>query len=103
MQILALIGSYRKNGNTAHIVELILRHMQQVAAQNGVPLDVETINLAQADVQPCKGCRVCMDRGEAFWPVKDDLPAIKARMQAADGLLVASPVYVDDVSGTIKI
>ena len=30
------------------------------------------------------------------------MPAIKAKMDAADGLLLASPVYVDDVSGLVK-
>jgi multimeric flavodoxin WrbA len=30
------------------------------------------------------------------------MPAIKAKKDAADGLLLASPVYVDDVSGLTK-
>ena len=34
--------------------------------------------------------------------MRDDLPAVKAKMDAADGLLLASPVYVDDVSGLVK-
>jgi multimeric flavodoxin WrbA len=30
------------------------------------------------------------------------MPAVKARMLEADGLILASPVYVNDVSGTVK-
>jgi NAD(P)H-dependent FMN reductase len=35
-------------------------------------------------------------------PLKDDLLDIKAKMKAADGVLVACPVYVDDVNGITK-
>jgi multimeric flavodoxin WrbA len=45
---------------------------------------------------------VCFDRGETRCPERDDLLEIKAKMDAADGLLLASPVYVDDVSGLVK-
>jgi multimeric flavodoxin WrbA len=50
----------------------------------------------------CRGCRICFDEGENQCPLADDLQAIKKKMAAADGLLVASPVYVNDVSGAVK-
>jgi len=102
MKILVCMGSYRKNGNTAHIVDLILAQLEQEAQQQLVPLEIETLYLGHQDIGICRGCRVCFDRGEDHCPQKDDLLAIKAKMQAADGILVASPVYVDDVSGITK-
>jgi len=45
---------------------------------------------------------VCFDKGEERCPLKDDLLSIKTKMQTADGILLASPVYVNDVSGTVK-
>ncbi len=54
------------------------------------------------DIRPCLGCRTCFDRGEDHCPLKDDIPAIKAKMVAADAVLLASPVYMDDVSGLVK-
>jgi NAD(P)H-dependent FMN reductase len=50
----------------------------------------------------CRGCRLCFDRGEEHCPLKDDLPSIKAKMDEADGFVVASPVYVNDVNGVAK-
>jgi multimeric flavodoxin WrbA len=102
MKILVLIGSYRRNGNTDQVTGLIKEHLQGEAQQGQVPLEIETVYLGQQDVQFCRGCRICYDRGEDKCPVKDDLLAIKAKMQAADGVLMASPVYVDDVSGITK-
>jgi len=102
MKILALVGSYRKNGNTAQVVDLIAEELQRAAARDCGALEIETLYLGHHDIRLCRGCRVCFDRGEEKCPLKDDLLAIKAKIIEADGLIVASPIYVDDVSGTMK-
>jgi multimeric flavodoxin WrbA len=102
MKILAMIGSYRKNGNTSQVVGLVCEALQAEAARAGAPLEIETLYLGHLDIGACRGCRACFDRGEDKCPLKDDLLAVKAKMKAADGILVATPVYVDDVSGIIK-
>lgn len=103
MRILTLVGSNRKHGNTIRIVQLIEARMRAMAAQSGTPLEFETLALGELDLQPCRGCRGCFDRGEERCPLRnDDIPLIRARMDAADGLLLASPVYMDDVSGLTK-
>lgn len=102
MRILSLVSSYRKHGNTARLVELITTEMQAEADRLGETLELETLHLAQMDIQPCRGCRACFDRGESKCPVKDDIAEIKQKIEAADGLLLASPVYVEDVNGVMK-
>lgn len=102
MKILALIGSYRKNGNTSQIVSIVCEAMQAEAVRAGAPLEIETLYLGHLDIGACRGCRACFDRGEDKCPLKDDLLSVKAKMKAADAILVATPVYVDDVSGIIK-
>lgn len=96
------LGSHRRNGNIARIVRMIERRMQDLAAQHAIALEFETLFLCDLDIHPCRGCRVCFDRGEDKCPLKDDIAGVRARMDAADGLLLASPVYVDDVSGLVK-
>ena len=103
MMILALIGSYRKRGNTARMVRMIEQQLVVMAAGAGQSLTVEVIFLGDQDIRPCLGCRTCFNRGEKKCPLKDDLLSIKQKMQAADAVIVASPVYVNDVSGTVKI
>ena len=102
MKILAVIGSYRKNGNTSQVVAMVRAGLEKEAARTGVPVEVETLHLGHCHIGACRGCRACFDRGEGACPVKDDLLAVKAKMKEADGVLVASPVYVHDLSGVTK-
>jgi multimeric flavodoxin WrbA len=96
------MGSYRKRGNTARIVEMIEAEMEALAARQDEPLAFERIYLGHREIEFCRGCRTCFDRGEERCPLKDDVPAIRAQIDAADAIILASPVYVDDVSGILK-
>jgi multimeric flavodoxin WrbA len=102
MNVLAINGSYRKNGNTAHILRMIAAQMQAQAIEFGKTLNFEIIHLGCFDIQTCRGCRVCFNQGETKCPLKDDLLDLRAKMQAADGLILSSPVYVNDVNGIVK-
>lgn len=102
MKILILQGSYRKNGNTAGIVDMIRDHLSRLAADNNVRFDAETIHLGHMNIGICRGCRACFDLGEEKCPLKDDFLTTKAALQAADGVIIACPVYVDDINGITK-
>ncbi len=102
MKILALMSSGRKKGNTARIVQMVTDHLHTIASRHDETLDFETLSLAYMDLRACLGCRSCFDRGEDKCPLKDDLPAIKAKLDAAAGIILASPVYVNDVNGVAK-
>lgn len=54
------------------------------------------------NIQPCRGCRACFDRGEDYCPLKDDLASIRDKVRDADGIILASPVYVEDINGIMK-
>jgi multimeric flavodoxin WrbA len=102
MYILAIVGSQRKKGNTARLVQMIGTELAALAGAASQPLTFEILYLGDMDIRACRGCRTCFDRGEEKCSLRDDLPAIKAKLDAADGLLLASPVYMDDVSGLTK-
>ncbi len=102
IRILALIGSHRKQGNTARIVGLIETRLRALAAQHGMQLEFGTLFLGDLDLRPCMGCRRCFDRGEDSCPLADDVPLVRAGLDAADAVVLASPVYVNDVGGLMK-
>jgi len=102
MEILALVSSYRNKGNTARTVQMITEHLKKIGALSGEVVEIETINLAHMNLQFCRGCRVCFNQGESRCPLKDDLLSIKAKISQADGIILASPVYVEDVNGVMK-
>lgn len=102
MKILTILGSHRKQGNTAAILHLIEERLQIIADNSNEQLTIDRINMRDINIQPCKGCRICFDRGETFCPNKDDLLAVKSRIDSADAIVCSSPVYVGDLSGSLK-
>jgi multimeric flavodoxin WrbA len=102
MRMLVLTTSYRKNGNTIRLARMLEEELANAATRRGEPLALEHVDLAYQALEACRGCRACFDRGEALCPLQDDVPAIAAQMNAADAVIVASPVYVNDVNGVAK-
>jgi multimeric flavodoxin WrbA len=96
MKILAIHGSPRTISSlTRHLASLVL----QGAIENGA--ETELIDLCDSRVTPCTACEGCSFNGICVFD--DDVPLIIERMKAADGIIFASPVYIDNVSGQMKI
>lgn len=93
--VVAIVGSPRAAGNTSYLVDVALDEL----ARRG--LAVEKIMLSEYHVLPCEGHDECEDL--AVCPLDDDAGTILARMYGADGLILATPVYYEDVSGQMKI
>jgi multimeric flavodoxin WrbA len=96
MRILAVIGS-RKKGNTSHTVRAMGAHMKSVGE-----VAIEYLYLHDYQLKYCLGCRVCFDRGETECPGKDDVMAIVDKMKNADGVIFASPSFLNDATGIMK-
>ena len=85
MHVLILNGSPHKNGNTS----IALKEMEKIFEQAGVTW--EMISLGQMDIRSCIGCNSCSKTGQCVF---DDLVNETApKLEAADGLVLASPVY----------
>ena len=102
MRILILLSSQRKQGNTDNVVDILRENLKKVASHNKTTLEIEKIYLGDREIAPCRGCRICLESGEKFCPLKDDLLEVKEKMKSADGIIVGSPVYVDDINGIMK-
>ncbi len=94
MKVIGIVGSPRKNGNT----ELLTAHTLRAISEEG--LDTELIRLAGLDIKPCDACMVCKD--EERCPIEDDLFPIYMKLKAADGIILASPVYFGSATAQIK-
>lgn len=96
MNILIINGSPRGlKGNTGILINACV----DVFKQEGV--DTEVINLGEIALKPCTGCMTCSRIGTC--PVDDDVAGIQKKMLAADGLVYASPNYMMNVSGHMKM
>lgn len=102
MKLLLINSSARTNGNTARVMDLLEQHLSSIAQETALDLSIERISLTRLSLKPCIGCRACFDRGESYCPQKDELLALYEKMREADGYVVASPIYVEDVNGILK-
>jgi multimeric flavodoxin WrbA len=93
--VVAVVGSPRAAGNTSYLVDVALDELAHAG------LAVEKIMLSEHRVLPCEGHDDCEDLPAC--PLDDDAGAILERMYAADGLILATPVYYEDVSGQMKV
>ena len=92
-KIVALLGSKRR-ANTYGL----LTQIRKLLAEKDMELEI--IELYQYDVQDCCGCEACVLRGSCV--LRDDVARIREEIAAADGVILASPVYLQQVSGKMK-
>ncbi len=93
MHVLMLNGSPRAGGNTA----LALGEMEKVFAAEGV--EFETIQVGQLDIRGCIGCGSCYKGGKCVFD--DIVNELAPKLEAADALVIASPVYYASANGTL--
>jgi multimeric flavodoxin WrbA len=97
MKIVAIVGSPRGKGSGYRIVRKIEDRMRAIG-----DLEFTYLFLKDANLKPCTGCYNCMAKGEDTCPLKDDRAAIERQLQAADGVILSSPVHVANVSALMK-
>lgn len=97
MKVLAIMGSPRRNGTGTEVVRKIEKRLNEREK-----VEVELLHLVDADLKPCRGCFSCIRAGEDRCPYQDERIAIEERIEAADGIILVSPGYVQNVSGLMK-
>lgn len=93
--IVVLVGSVRKNGNTQLLAEAFARG---AALHN----QVELVSVADYTIHPCIGCNSCFQREGNTCFMQDDMTAIYEKLLAADTLVIASPIYFYNISAQLK-
>lgn len=93
MNVLIINGSPRVGGNTS----IALKEMEQVFAQEGI--ETETIQVGGKDIRGCIACGTCFERGKCVFD--DIVNELAPKFEAADGLVIASPVYYASANATL--
>jgi multimeric flavodoxin WrbA len=96
MKVLAIHGSPRTiRSSTRKLAGFVLEGAADAGAET------EMIDLADCRIIPCTACDACTLNGICV--NDDDVPALLARMKDADAIVFGSPVYIDNVTGQIKV
>ena len=93
MKVLIINGSPHENGNTA----IALNEMITVLEREGV--EVDYVRVGGTEIRGCSGCGACFKGGKC---VMDDIVnELAVRLEACDGVVLASPVYYASANGTL--
>ena len=92
-QVVALLGTKRKKNTYRLLMEL-----QPILEKHQIKLHI--IALYSQSIQPCLGCERCILHGVCA--LHDDTESVMRQLQEADGIILASPVYLQQVSGQLK-
>jgi multimeric flavodoxin WrbA len=96
MKVTAFVGSARKK-HTYSATEQFMKNLQLFGG-----IDYEIVALNDYKIETCRGCKLCLDKGEELCPLKDDRDKLIQKISNSDGFVFASPNYSFQVSGLMK-
>jgi hypothetical protein len=97
MKILGINGSPKgKEGNTEVLLDEFLKGCEEAGAE------VETIYLNDKDIKHCRGCFTCWTKTPGKCIHKDDMDGLLEKVQSADIIVYATPLYYFTVTGIMK-
>ncbi len=98
-QILTILGSpHDRKSNTRALVEDFVEELTAA----GLPLTHRVVSLGRHRVQPCRGCWSCARERPCPLSADDELETIKEALLDCDMLVLACPVYTNQVSAQMK-
>jgi multimeric flavodoxin WrbA len=96
MNIIGIIASQRKEGNTAFIVNKILEGAKEQGAE------IKSFSFSNLDIKPCRGCWAC-HTGEQGCVIGDDMQKIYDAIKHANAIVLGLPIYMGQMSAQGKI
>lgn len=95
MKVLGILGSPRKGGNTDLLLDKALE------GTGGAGVEVEKVILNDLNFSSCQECGGCDESGECT--VEDDMQMIYRKLEEADGVILASPIFFGSLSAQTKM
>ena len=97
MKVTAFVGSARKK----HSYNATEDFLQKLRSLGNIQYEIVPLN--DYNLKTCKGCMLCLNKGEELCPFKDDRDMLIDKMNNSDGIIFASPNYSFNVSGLMKV
>ena len=93
MRVLIINGSPRPKGNTS----IAINEMVKVFEADGI--ETEVAQIGNKDIRGCIACGTCFSKGKCVFD--DVVNELAPKFEAADGLVIASPVYYASANATL--
>jgi len=95
--IIVVLGSPRKEGNSAALAGQIIAGAEKKGAE------VESFYLHGMNIEPCHACYECTEALEDDCIREDDMKTLYPKLRKADAIVIASPIYFFTVSAQTKL
>lgn len=95
-KVTAFIGNHQKHSTYKAVCEF----ERNLKAYGNI--EFEIVFLKDYQLEYCRGCKVCFDKGEEYCPLHDDRDILMEKMIQSDGVIFATPNYAFHVSAPIK-
>jgi len=95
IKVLGIIGSPRKSGNTAQLVEEVLDGARERGAR------VKKVFLGQLKFRPCIACNTCKTKGACIH--RDDMQSLLSQIEVSDICVLGTPVFFWGPTAQFKI
>lgn len=96
--VLALLGSPNRDGNTALLLERFLEGMTE-----GNSSEIEYVSLNEAEILPCQGCNYCHEHGTGCIIRDDDMLRLCQNVMESHVLVFATPIYWWNMTAQMKL
>jgi len=93
MKAVGIVGSPRKNGNTAYLLEEVMKSLRK-------KYETEIIFLKDYDIKPCEGCHYCEKNKRCV--IEDDMQELYLKLKEADVVILCSPSYMGGVTSRLR-
>lgn len=92
------------NGSPAGKCSVTHKMVQEIlAGAQGEGAEIQNFTLAEKDINFCKACTYCFEVELNRCVIEDDMREMLESYRASDVVIFASPLYVDNVSGLMKV
>ena len=96
LKALGVCGSPRKGGNTETLLDVTLAELERLGVKT------EKVLLSEYEIRPCTECRYCVGKGRCC--IDDDMSKVLIpKLVSVDIVVIASPVYFNNVSSYVKV
>ena len=97
MKVVAFNGSPRKDGNTSILIKHVFNKLEKQ------DIETEMVQLSEKELRGCIACYNCIENKDQHCAVINDAAnEYIEKMLAADGIILGSPVYFNDVTPEMK-
>lgn len=97
VSICAIVGTRHAHSNTEYFTR---RYIEELKIKQALNIEFEVLNLTDYHLSNCIGCYHCAKNNQCN--LNDDMEFLKEKIMHADIIILATPVYMNNVSGIMK-